>query len=87
MPIIWDGNGFSDSSGGIRNPAALVRIVDTRKIAVRPAICFEPSIPNINQADDYMDHRERRQAHTQYHDAPPKKSIWCSQWSELSGQP
>ena len=42
-----DGDGFSNNSGGIRNPEALVRIVNTRKVAVRTGIRFEPSILNI----------------------------------------
>jgi hypothetical protein len=78
MPIMWDGNGFSNSSGGIRNPEALVRIVNARKIAVRH--WYPPRAEHsehndqarhdCNQADDHVDHRERHQAHTQYHDAP-----------------
>src|SRR3984893_12022268 len=46
MPIICEGSNFSDSKGGIRKPVALVKIVNSRKIAVRPGIRLEPRIPN-----------------------------------------
>ena len=46
-PMMCDGSSLSDTSGGIRNPVALVRIVNSRKIAVRPPAGFEPSMPNI----------------------------------------
>ena len=42
-----DGSSFSDNRGGITKPVALVRIVNSRKIAVSPGIRLEPSIPNI----------------------------------------
>src|SRR6266702_5181721 len=42
-----DGSVLSNSSGGIRKPVALVRMVNSRKIAVSPGWRFEPSIPNI----------------------------------------
>ncbi len=45
--MMWDGNSLSDTRGGIRKPVALVRIVNSRKIAVRPGIRLEPSIPNM----------------------------------------
>src|ERR1700682_756492 len=46
MPIMREGSNFSDSKGGIRKPVALVKIVNSRKIAVRPGIRLEPRIPN-----------------------------------------
>ena len=39
-----DGSSFSD---GNRKPVALVRIVNSRNIAVRPGIRLEPSSPNM----------------------------------------
>ncbi len=45
--MMCDGSSLSDTSGGIRNPVALVRIVSSRKIAVRPPGRREPSMPNI----------------------------------------
>jgi hypothetical protein len=36
MPIMCEGSSFSDNRGGIRKPVALVRIVNSRKIAVSP---------------------------------------------------
>ena len=45
--MMCDGSSLSDTSGGIRKPVALVRIVNSRNIAVRPGIRLEPSIPNI----------------------------------------
>src|SRR6266571_4972939 len=47
MPIMCDGSNVSVSRGGIRRPVALVRIVNSRKIAVRPGIRLEPSSPNM----------------------------------------
>src|SRR6185312_6852597 len=47
MPMMCEGSSFSDSSGGIRKPVALVRIVNSRKIAVSPGCDREPSMPNI----------------------------------------
>src|SRR6266853_6647696 len=46
MPIMCEGSNFSDSKGGIRKPVALVKIVNSRKIAVRPGVRLEPRIPN-----------------------------------------
>src|SRR6266576_4696333 len=45
MPIMCDGSNVSVSRGGIRKPVALVRIVNSRKIAVRPGIRLEPRSP------------------------------------------
>ena len=42
-----EGSSFSVNSGGIRKPVALVRMVNSRKIAVSPGRRLEPSIPNI----------------------------------------
>src|SRR3954466_8673002 len=47
MPMMCEGSSFSVKSGGIGKPVALVRMVNSRKIAVRPGWDFEPSIPNI----------------------------------------
>src|SRR3954449_13422503 len=42
-----DGSSLSDTRGGIRKPVALVRMVNSRKIAVTPGAVLEPSIPDI----------------------------------------
>ena len=47
MPNRCEGSSFSVNSGGITKPVALVRMVNSRKIAVSPGIRLEPSIPNI----------------------------------------
>src|SRR5258708_7339699 len=47
MPTMCDGSNFSDSRGGIRNPVALVRMVNSRNIAVRPGIRLEVRSPNM----------------------------------------
>ena len=44
MPIIWEGSNWVN---GNRKPVALVRMVDNRKIAVRPGIRFEPNMANM----------------------------------------
>ena len=41
--MMCDGNSFSN---GNRKPVALVRIVVSRKMAVRPGIRLEPNSPN-----------------------------------------
>jgi hypothetical protein len=46
-PMMCDGSSLSDTSGGIRNPVALVKIVSSRKIAVRPPGRVDLSMPNI----------------------------------------
>ena len=79
MPIMCDGSSFSDTSGGIRKPVALVRIVNSRKIAVSPGMRFraehsehhDQARDNCDQTDDDMHENKRRQTHTQNHDAPP----------------
>ena len=45
--MMCDGSSFSVTSGGIRKPVALVRIVNSRNIAVSPGIRLEPSMPNM----------------------------------------
>src|SRR5216684_3412222 len=47
MPIMCDGSNFSYSRGGIRKPVALVKMVNSRNIAVRPGIRLEPRSPNM----------------------------------------
>ncbi len=42
-----DGSNFSDSRGGIRKPVALVKIVNSRNIAVSPGIELEVRSPNM----------------------------------------
>ena len=79
MPIDVRRQQLLGHSGGIRKPVALVRIVNSRKIAVRPGMRLEPSIPNITIMPATipirlmidMHQNERRQTHTQYHDALP----------------
>src|ERR1700730_12542118 len=44
MPIMCDGSSFSN---GNRKPVALVNIVNSRNIAVRPGIRLEPSSPDM----------------------------------------
>ncbi len=64
-------------TNGNRKPVTLVKIVDSRNIAVMPGFWSEPSRPNMNdkaghdtdQADDHVDQRKRSQTHTQDHDA------------------
>src|SRR5216684_606830 len=44
MPMMCDGSSFST---GNRKPVALVRMVKSRNIAVRPGILLEPRRPNM----------------------------------------
>src|SRR5258706_4842114 len=46
-PTMCDGSNFSDSRGGIRKPVALVKIVNSRNIAVSPGIELEVRSPNM----------------------------------------
>src|SRR6266567_1415541 len=49
MPIMCDGSSWVK---GNRKPVALVSIVNSRNIAVRPGIPLEPSSPNITMMPD-----------------------------------
>ena len=74
--MMCDGSSFSN---GNRKPVALVRIVNSRNIAVSPGIRLEPSRPNMtmmpetmrDQTDDHVHRGEHRQTHTQDHDTLP----------------
>src|SRR5258706_3249978 len=46
-PTMCDGSNFSDSRGGIRKPVALVKIVNSRNVAVSPGIDLEVRSPNM----------------------------------------
>src|SRR3954464_2149619 len=46
-PMMCDGSSLSDTSGGIRNPVALVRIVSSRNSPVRPSGLFDFGLADI----------------------------------------
>jgi len=75
--MMCDGSSLSDTSGGIRNPVATGQDREQQEDLGQAPRPVDLSIRtsryargDCDQADDERGPERRRQAHTEYHDAP-----------------